>query len=292
MAAGEIVVGVDGSPASLHAALWAARAAARHGAALTVLTAVDEGVLPRGHDDPARSARAQDAARDVLCRAAAHLDHVFPGHPVVRTDAVEGDLGTAVARRAGPLRMVVVGRGVHRPEGSPLGSTAVALALGGHGVTVVVPGTAAADAPRQVVLALPAEVDEEVVRVAVEEARAARCPLRVVHVTRAPAVVEALRDDWGAGEPWWAVAAARVDARVAPAAAEAGVPVSVHVAEGAVPTTLLSQVTSHDELVVGGRRHRPGVARTWGSVVDQVLRRSVGVVVVVHPARRDRGRRR
>lgn len=288
MSGNDIVVGVDGSPASLHAALWAARTAARHGQDVTLLSAVDDSdVRPSRRAEELASRTAH--ARDVLRTTTAHLDHVYPGHPYLHTEIAPGDVAAAVRDRVGAARMVVVGRNVQHIERSTLGATATRLALAGRGVTVVVPAIAITDTPHHVVLALSDEDrQDDLVRYAVEEARLAGCPLRVVHAVQTPALVHALYEDWGAGEPWKSVATSRISAMVTPVAARAGVHTFLYVAEGPVADKVLSQVSTKDVLVVGGRHHHPATARALGSVADRLLRRSPGTVIVVHPSRRDR----
>ncbi|GAA0528225.1 universal stress protein [Saccharopolyspora subtropica] len=94
-----VVVGVDGSDSSLHAAEWAAAEANRRHAPLHVLIV---------NDDPARSDYAENTAR----RTAAKCHASLPQLPVT-TEVAEGHPVEVLVRRSGQAQLVVLGARGH-----------------------------------------------------------------------------------------------------------------------------------------------------------------------------------
>ena len=108
----DVVVGVDGSEAGMHALEWAAAAAGRRGAPLTVLCAYDLavglGTVVNYGPDALRT-----EADDVLRRARKRLGQVAGerGAPSrVRYEATRGAAATVLVQRSRTAALVVVGR--------------------------------------------------------------------------------------------------------------------------------------------------------------------------------------
>lgn len=110
MTAKPVVVGVDGSEASLLAAEWAAIEAARHGRPLRVVSA--PGTVPRMHGYQAARATVTGASHDgsalALGTAVARVGEVAPGLEIA-TDVVSGPPALAVAGSGSDAAMLVVG---------------------------------------------------------------------------------------------------------------------------------------------------------------------------------------
>lgn len=282
MPTSDVVVGVDGSPAALHAARWAALAAARRGVVLRVVS-VYEGEGHRTVESAAYAEQARAKAMTALRDAVSHLDRTSSEHPPLVTEIVAGSPAAVLVERAERAALLVVGYDRRAPHAdrSALGSTGAAVATAGRGVTAVVPSNALIADPRHVVLALDLEHDTApLLEHAVDEARTARCHLRVVHAVRHP---DRLRRQYD--EAWTSVVAAEIDREVAPLTTRAGVDWSVYVRVGEPADAVASLLTASDLLVLGGRHHGVATVRVLGSVAARLLPRSPCPVVVVHPSR-------
>jgi nucleotide-binding universal stress UspA family protein len=145
-----VVVGVDGSPSSLHAALWAGDEAARRNLPLRIVHAI---ALPGlayggglGPPDRFTDALREDGKRWVAAAEAAVLD----AHPDLRIEIApkSGNAVPFLIEESRTARLLVLGsRGLGGFTGMLAGSTAVALVAHGHCPVAVIRGRKGDDAP-------------------------------------------------------------------------------------------------------------------------------------------------
>jgi nucleotide-binding universal stress UspA family protein len=145
-----IVVGVDGSPSSLQAALWAGDEAARRNLPLRIVHAI---ALPRlayggglGPPDRFTDALREDGQRWVAAAEAA----VHEAHPELRIEIApkSGNAIPFLIEESRTARLLVLGsRGLGGFTGMLAGSTAVALVAHGHCPVAVIRGRKADEAP-------------------------------------------------------------------------------------------------------------------------------------------------
>jgi nucleotide-binding universal stress UspA family protein len=137
----EIVVGVDGSPASRAALAWASAEAARRECGLTILHAYDWHVI--GARAPIGGPLADDArhrAEQLVATAVAEAKAVAPALSV-HGQAVRGAAGPTLVAAAEPAELVVVGsRGRGGFASLLLGSVSQQVATHATGPVVVVRG--------------------------------------------------------------------------------------------------------------------------------------------------------
>jgi nucleotide-binding universal stress UspA family protein len=291
-----VVVGVDGSPGSRAALVWAAEAAARRGAGLTVLASFpvelywgDPYLLDAEHVERVRA--------DVAARARALVDEVR-GDPALAARPGLADLDITVVATPGPAAatlvhaaqgaalLVVGSRGRGAVRSAVLGS--VALHCAAHApcpVVVVHPRADAAFTPPKVVVGLDgSEAAGAALRAAVSEA--GRLGAGITAVTA-----------WSSGTYWSdaydvvvppaeqlrADARRRVEQMVADADTGA-VPVDVEPVEGPPGEVLVRQAEGAELLVVGGRGNSPLAGLLLGSVaLHCVVHAPCPVMVVPSP---------
>jgi nucleotide-binding universal stress UspA family protein len=136
-----VVVGVDGSAASMHALRWAARQADTMGQSLTVVTVVDP-ALPEASSDEARSARLDTARQDIevmLEKLEAETGVPLSGPVTVR--ARIGDAVEELVAAAQDAPLLVVGSRGAGPDGNrPVGSVSTDVVCRATCSVVVVRG--------------------------------------------------------------------------------------------------------------------------------------------------------
>lgn len=137
---GGVVVGTDGTPASLPVVEFAYRQAFLRGLPLTVLHSVGSGAVPTqvhdGRSDvPAPPVRVPAAE---LAQSVAGLDVDYPGVPVT-VSTVRRPVHEALLRAHPAAELVVVGRRTVRPARLTDGSTATAVLERAHADVAVVP---------------------------------------------------------------------------------------------------------------------------------------------------------
>jgi nucleotide-binding universal stress UspA family protein len=285
-----VVVGVDGSPESLHAVRWAAAEAARRRLPLRLVTAFDK-VDDRINDLPGVGSRYQDILMD---EARTHLESARAAATAAEPDLVVDPhlvLGfptdTLVAESHKAQLMVVGDRGIGRIAAMVGGSVAVGLVTHATCPVVVVREAPRADAEAApVVLGVDGSTTSDAaIGFAFDEASIRRAPLVAVH-------------SWGSPPAdartavFWDILAA--DAKELLAGRLAGwgekypdVHVDQVVAHSRPALELLARSEQAQLVVVGSRGHGEFTGAFLGSVGNVLVHRAacpVAVVRTVQPA--------
>ncbi|MFS4105193.1 universal stress protein [Streptomyces sp. PD-S100-1] len=269
-----LVVGVDGSEASLQAVDWAAAEALRHDAPLHLLHAA------------AGEHAASDVIRTASERAAASAPGALLSSEVVHEDAVTALTGG----HGGVLALVVGARGLGDDlPGMLLGSVGLAVAARADCPVVVVRGSAEHLAGRYgcVVVGVGEAEDgdsDSAVRFAFREARARGCRLLAVHAWN-PRLAGAPAPEV---PPWYAMEAHRrppaqvlEDALRGPLERYPGQEVSRLVVDGPARRALLEAAAQADLLVVGAHRRTSLPGLQLGLINHALLHHAPCPVAVV-----------
>ncbi|MFD0315993.1 universal stress protein [Streptomyces flavalbus] len=173
-----VIVGVDGSPSSLHAVEVAAREAHLRGQSLRIVHAFGQ---PHGHLPTGADHSLEPMIHGTLVRAEERAYQVAPGIEIDRS-VVAGDAFEVLEVESRSASLAVVGsRGLGGFAGLLLGSTAVHLAAHGTCPLLVVRGRP--DPLGAVVLAVDgSEAGEAAAEYAFAEAALRGAPLVAVHV--------------------------------------------------------------------------------------------------------------
>lgn len=162
-----VVVGIDGSKAALHAALWAVDEAIHRDVPLRLLYAIEIGDAPEAE-------RNRAAAETAVHRAFAAIENT--GKPVkVETEIVQGPPIGSLTHASASAAMVCVGAvGLRHFQPCRVGSTAAALALSARCPAAII--REPHNKPRLPVHRIVVEVDKSadndiLLSVAIEEAR-------------------------------------------------------------------------------------------------------------------------
>ncbi|GAA2264031.1 universal stress protein [Streptomyces atrovirens] len=241
-----LVVGIDGSEASLEAVDWAAQEATRHTVPLHLLYA---------------AGRDQEAA-EVIGAAAGRARETAPTVPLSSEVEHEDAAFALVDRGRNAFALVVGSRGGGGLSGMLLGSVGLAVAVRADCPVVVVRGTAEHRGARFGSIVVGVEEGEgsgTALRFALREARARRCRLVAVHAWSTSAGAPA-----APRTPAWCALEARRrppaqvldDALRGPAEPYHEASVSRRVVEGPVRQVLLEAASEADLLVVGARRRK------------------------------------
>ncbi|WP_406209249.1 universal stress protein [Kitasatospora sp. NBC_01560] len=182
-----VLTGIDGSPQSEAAALWAAVEAARRGCALRLLHAWPW--LDTGDEDPSRPGDLRPRALEALRVIGDRIRHDHPGLAVEATVISDDPVDGLIAAAKGLDLLVLGSRGFGGFTGLLVGSVGLAVAAGTPVPTVLVRSgqapahrPAAGGATREVLVGLDGrEPGDAVVEFAVAEAELRGCRLRVVH---------------------------------------------------------------------------------------------------------------
>jgi nucleotide-binding universal stress UspA family protein len=263
MAVTEVVAGVDGSPGSEEAFVWALHEARLRNLPLRAVTAW----LPSGEPEQVeRLAALKSVAelRDRLGRELAATVRTLMQRSAVAdvrvTTVVEyGHPAEKLIRTAGTGRLLVVGsRGRGGIAGALLGSVSQNCAQYAHVPVIVVRGRQADDGAKRVVVGVDGSAaSHSALRFAAEEAALRKAVLHVVHAWTPPYV--------GYGSSIWSPAVWGWDELEAQArstvhdslrrvlADAAGVAVEESLVEGSAGAALLTAATGADLLVVGSR---------------------------------------
>ncbi|WP_406864698.1 universal stress protein [Streptomyces sp. HUAS MG47] len=292
--AGPVIVGVDGSDASLTALDWAVDEAVRHGRPLRIVHASlwerYEGVVPALSTDRPSG---QVLAENIVGAAADRARRRAPGLAVT-TDVLAEDASSALLREGQEAMVLVVGsRGRGELAGLLLGSVSLVVAARAHGPVVVVRGDRHALEARHQRILLGIgdhDVDAPAVRFAFREAAARDAELDVVGAWRRPAH-EPVDHPLLSGEPAAAYAARAselLDKALEPMAREyPQVRLRRSTVEGPAHRVLTERSAAADLLVVGARRHGRLLGLELGRIAHRALHHAscpVAVVPLHHPA--------
>jgi len=181
---GPVVVGVDGSGAAIAAAEWAAKEAVHQDVALRLVHVVQIA------DGPISSADTSAAEADYAesCLQTARLAVEATGLPVkVDTAVLYGDVDSALSVESSSATMICVGSvGIGRVANMMLGSTAAILAEEAHCPVGIIrrDGKSSPEFGFVAVVVDDQPGNDEVMRWAMEEARARRAPVLALSVWR------------------------------------------------------------------------------------------------------------
>ena len=282
-----VVVGVDGSENSGHAAIWAAEEAERRGTTLTVVHALhlpDPAVAPI---EPTGYAQRRHAEGTVLLDKAgtalrARFPELTPG-----VELSDLDPAHALVELSRTAALLVTGtRGHGGFAGMLLGSVSRKLAAHGHCPLVVVQAEQVPDAADGVVLGVGSDPGRAAARFAFEAARRRGATLTVVHAWWPNAMATGMAGGGAmyAGSPAADRGDASTDAEAAVKSLRDEYPdvtVRIDVAEGNAVTVLLDAARHAQLLVVGEHRRRGPFWVGPGYVVEGVLARGAAPVAVV-----------
>ncbi|GAA2987368.1 universal stress protein [Streptosporangium longisporum] len=197
-----IIVGVDGSPPSLHALTWAAQEATLRKAPLRIAHAAlrwayDVPLAPQ----PAHWGPAEEAARNELLHHAAEQAHSDAPTLKITTEILDGNPAEAITTAATTAQLIVVGhRGLGGFTGLLLGSVSTNLAA--HSpcpVVIVNPPHTTPDT--EIAVGVTGRTDQDpTLEFAFNEATLRQRPLRAIHAwthpaTRAPGDMQPLLYD-------------------------------------------------------------------------------------------------
>lgn len=280
----ELIVGIDGSPESEQALVWAAHEAARRSAELLIMSVY--GWHETGRPTPLGAPFVADAraqAEALVADAVVTVRGLIP-HLVVRGQAVLGHVAQTLARASVDGATMVVG---HRGRGGfaslLLGSVSQHVALHARGPVVVVRGqldredgpvVVGVDGSPESELALQLAFEEAAMRgTGVEAVRAYRL-LVSAYVPNAPSLVEDPAQRREAEQ-------AALAAEVAPWAEKYPyIHISCAAVEGTARDVLTDRSASASMVVVGSRGHG-GIAGLLLGSVGQHLLHHAGCPVLV-----------
>ncbi|MEU9188881.1 universal stress protein [Streptomyces sp. NPDC048484] len=283
-----LVVGVDGSEASLLAVDWAVDEAARHGLPLRLVYASlwdrYEGDLPSATGDRERGRRPED---DIVDSAAARARLRKPEVKIF-TEVVPEEPEAVLVREGRNASALVTGsRGRGELTGLLLGSVGLAVAARAHcPVTVVRGDRTSLDGTHERILlgAGLAKTSGEAVRFAFREAEARSCTLDVVRAWRCPAHEPAdhhlLAED--PAHQHERQASGQLDELLREAIAEhPGVRVRRNTVEGAARKVLLQRSAAADLVIIGAQRRHGHLGLQLGRVAHTLLHHADCPVTVV-----------
>ncbi|WP_306324722.1 universal stress protein [Streptomyces venezuelae] len=294
VAAGPVVVGVDGSDASLTALDWAVDEAVRHGHPLRIVHASlwerYEGVVPPWITDrPSGQVLAENIVGTAADRAGRRASGL-----AVTTDVRAEDASSALLREGQEAAVLVVGsRGRGELADLLLGSVCLVVAARAHGPVVVVRGDRhALEAGHQRILLGIGDhdVDAPAVLFAFREAAVRDAELDVVRTWRRPAH-EPVDHPLLTGEPrthFEHQASELLDKALESTAREfPQVRLRRSTIEGPAHRVLTERSAAADLLVVGARRQGRLVGLELGRVAHRALHHAACPVAVIpqhHPA--------
>ncbi|MCD9876354.1 universal stress protein [Streptomyces guryensis] len=265
-----LVVGVDGSEASLEAVDWAAAEAVRHGVPLHLLHAV----------------AGDREASDVIGAASERAAKTAPTARLSSEVLHEEAASALVVRGRNAFALVLGSRGLGDLAGMLLGSVGLAVAAHADCPVVVVRGGVEHRAGRYGNIVVGVEDGEgsgTAVEFAFREAHVRRCRLVAVHAWSVP-----VGNPGPPGLSGYALQAlrrppAQVLAEALRESAERyqDVPVSSEVVEGPARAALLDAAAGADLLVVGARRRHGHLGLQLGLVNHAVLHHAPCPIAVV-----------
>ncbi|TXS15366.1 universal stress protein [Streptomyces sp. adm13(2018)] len=283
-----LVVGVDGSDASLTAVDWAVDEAVRHELPLRIVHASMweryEGVVPAWTTDRPSG---QVLAENIVGVAAERARLRAPGLHLT-TDVLAEDASTALLREGRRSTLLAVGsRGRGEFADLLLGSVGLIVAARAHGPVVVVRGDRQALEARhgRVLLGVgDQDVDSPAVRFALREAAVRDAELDAVHAWRRPAREPADHPLLtGDAEAHFAERSAGLLDKVLAAAASEYPRIRLRrtTIEGPAHKALTERSAAADLLVVGARRRDGLVGLELGRIAHRALHHAACPVAVV-----------
>ncbi|MFF1511255.1 universal stress protein [Streptomyces sp. NPDC058326] len=294
VAVGPVVVGVDGSGASLTALDWAVDEAIRHGRPLRIVHASlwerYEGAVPAWTTDrPSGQVLAENIVGTATDRARRRAPDL-----AVTADVLAEDASSALLSEGQEAAVLVVGsRGRGELAGLLLGSVSLVVAARAHGPVVVVRGDRHALEARHQRILLGIgdhDVDAPAVRFAFHEAAVRDAELDVVRTWRRP-VHEQVDHPLLTGEPRTYLehrASEILDKTLDPLVREfPQVRLRRSTVEGTAHRVLADRSAAADLLVVGARRPGRLVGLELGRVAHRALHHALCPVAVIpqhHPA--------
>lgn len=295
-----VLVGVDGSSASLRAARWAARYAARVGAGVHLVCVYQVPVpalVPGSMLAPVvADAAIAGGAQEIVARAAKHIETTGV---VVTTAAVAGDAAAVLVDLSRDCDLVVVGaRGQGGFAQRLLGTVSSALPAHAACPVVVVSDRVAEDGAggalsdvRHVIVGVDGSPSsEEALLVAIDHARA--WDARLTAVAAVPAATGAAVFGWLPAPTDRAQVLSQVKGELDMLANQAeersgtGIRIDRVVLDGTGPEALTKASSSADLLVVGSRGRGGFRGLLLGSTSQAVLHHSQCPVLVVNPKAR------
>ncbi|KOU58143.1 universal stress protein [Streptomyces sp. MMG1533] len=283
-----LVVGVDGSDASLQAVDWAVDEAARRGLPLRLVHGSRweryDGAAPwTGVERPSERMPAEHVVASAAERAGRRNPEVK-----VSTEIVPEEAASALLHEGDNASVLVTGsRGRGELKGLLLGSVGLAVAARAHCPVIVVRGDKAGLAGTHGRILLGAgepATGGEAVRFAFREAEARGCALDVVRTWRCPAH-ESTDRPAQAGDPAHdheERASALLDALLHDAMADhPGVRVHRTTVEGTARKVLLNRSAAADLVIVGARRRQGRFGLQLGLVSHTLLHHADCPVAVV-----------
>lgn len=266
-----LVVGIDGSEASLESVDWAADEAARHGLPLHLLHAATD----------------ESEASDVLAAASLRAEERAPSVRMSSEVLREDPASALVDRGRNAFALVLGSRGLGGFTGMLLGSVSLAVAARADCPVVVVRGGAERRPARYGSVVVGVEDGEgsgTAVRFACREARVRRCTLVAVHAwSRRP-----VRSAVSSPARWYAPEVARRppdqvlhDALHGVVEPSGELVVTRQVTEGPARRALLDAAAKADLLVVGARRRQGHLGLQLGLVNHALLHHAPCPVAVV-----------
>lgn len=284
-AAPRVVVGYDGSEASVAALRWAAHEAAASSARLDVVCADDPGSGPAPMNTAAwLTEQGEQRARELAQRGAAQARQEVPGLDATGRSLPGSAVAALVTASQGAWVVVTGTRGRHRLTGALLGSVAFALSAHAHCPVVVVHGDGAAVAHvaaggGPVVVGVDGSApSHHAVGLAAQRAALAGVPLRVLCAWSTPPADLAAPDRSGddRGDPV-VIAAKQASARTAEDSAREAqrqhpdLHVETATPQGPPGRALVTESERAGLLVVGSRGHGGFTGLLLGSVGHEVV---------------------
>ncbi|MEV0885133.1 universal stress protein [Streptomyces microflavus] len=281
---GAVVVGVDASPQSRAAALWAAAEAELRGQPLGIIHAAD--IEGRSVLTSAETLQALwDTARDVLDETARAVREKFPDL-IVTEELSRGDAVAGLRAAAGARGTIVVGsRGLGGFAALTLGSVGLGVAARTEVPVVVVRGETDRPATGVVTAAVHGTSDLDWLLIAAAEAQVRKASLRLLNVTNVLGYVgrfTTMLDSMGEITEEKVHETAAVADRVRKLYPDLTVTHDVETGTS-VPGILVEATTLTDLLVMGARNRVLGSGAALGRVPHALLHHGHCPVQIVPP---------
>ncbi|HTW13894.1 MAG TPA: universal stress protein [Nocardioides sp.] len=279
----DVVVGVDGSAASVTALRYAAAAAARFGGRLRVLHVLPEYVEFGYPIAVAEVTGPGDAVLRTVLEEAGPIDESI----TVTTAMRRGPIGAALVSYARAARLLVVGADRRNVAARILtGNVSTNVAASSAAPVVVVPESWRGTDRHGVVLAGVkgrAHADA-VIAAAFDVAQEQEARLVILHAWKLPSGYDDVIVGRVADEAWDERARSELGALVAAGSAtRPGIEVTLHVVHDQAAHALVEASSKADEVILVRRAHGIPAATHLGATARAVLRESVAPVRIVPP---------